>query len=664
MSLIRKKTTFWLALAAAALMTSPAQADDRDFLREQAAPPNLIFIVDTSRSMVGSPEVPGQILSANKPFGMVPGGGDDPYSRMGIAKQVLREFLEDVADANYVLAGYSQALAQPEVDPGAVNSIPQKHWVYEAVDQDSFHLVEQNYTYRFGYNETLTGLQLIHPEDIYKPRMIGYNPYFDPDTSAVPDRFGPTRAWDTDAVDAGGEKLPYDLMPIYFFGNCYIDDKNDSDPLNDQTVCKDRVFPFYPTGDYDASNNAIFEEWHYGDQTAKRFVHCDPSLTPTILAPDDGCLSEWEDNTGTIPGRLGLQVEFQRRIHLELPTTNPITSASNHPLGVLADGSSVGNQEIADVGGDDYDLDAATLNADFDGSETSDWILYVDSVEQTRLRECGAATVPTPTPTPTNTPTATPPPTDTPTATPTGPTATPTVVPLDCSLLTFDPLFRRWGSPYRLESEVHNRTAFRAYLTQTTINWNDTEAQGSNPYIDRLKWGGGGCGDNDYWNDNIVYSPVTIVPPYEGSSPGGNADSRCTTAATYVNPGITDRDWEAHLNSSETWIGTTCVQLDFTFPDVGNQTCSVSDCITLSLFTLTPTPIVPTNTPTITNTPGTPTATYTPSLTYTPAPATSTPTTAPAATNTSPPAATNTPVPPAPTNTPPPATDTPTPEID
>ena len=657
MSLIRYRPTFWLALAAAALMTSPAQADDRDFLREQAAPPNLIFIVDSSKSMIGSPEVPGRILNANKSFGMVPGGGDDPYSRMGIAKTVLRAFLEDVTDANYVLAGYSQALAQPEIDPGAVNSIPTKHWVYEAVDQDSFHLVEQNYTYRFGYNETLTGMQLIHPEDIYKPRMIGYNPYFDPDTSVTPvvDRYGPTRAYDADNT------LPYDLMPIYFFGNCYIDDKNDADASNDQTVCRDRVFPFFPTGEYDATNNAIFEEWNYGDETALRFVHCDPSLTPTILAPDDGCLSEWEDNTGTISGHLGMQVEYQRRIQLELPVTNPITSASNHPLGVLADGSSVGNQEIPDVGGDDYDLDAGTLNADYDGSETSDWILYVDSVEQTRFRECGAAIVPTSTPTPTNTPTETATPTDTPTPTPTGPTATPTVVPLDCSDFTMDPLFRRDWLASRIESEIHNRTPFRAYLTQTHIDWEDTEAQSSSPYIDYI-WFAGLC-DDQYWHDNIYSSAFNGVgPPYaDPSPPGHNAD--CTDAEVSIIAGDTDEDWEVTLNSGQFWIGTTCVQLDFTFPDAGNQTCAVSRCITLSLNTPTITPTAtprPTNTATNTPTDGpspTPTNTYTPAPTSPPAANTNTPV---------PPSDTNTPVPPSDTNTPvppPPPTNTPTEEI-
>ncbi len=72
-------------------------------------------------------------------YGMVPGAGDDPYSRMGIAKRVLREFLTDVTDATYALAGYAQA--QPS---DGSNAVPQKHWVYEARAGDRFSLVEPN----------------------------------------------------------------------------------------------------------------------------------------------------------------------------------------------------------------------------------------------------------------------------------------------------------------------------------------------------------------------------------------------------------------------------------------------------------------------------------------------------------------------------------------
>jgi len=120
-----------------------AGADDRDFLRERAAPPNLIFILDTSGSMVGTTEVvalgtEGSIV----PFGMLPGGGDDPFSRMGVAKAVLREFLVTITDANYALAGYAQEF------PAASNAVPTKHWVYQSLERDRFRMVEPQYAYR------------------------------------------------------------------------------------------------------------------------------------------------------------------------------------------------------------------------------------------------------------------------------------------------------------------------------------------------------------------------------------------------------------------------------------------------------------------------------------------------------------------------------------
>ncbi|MCJ7756402.1 MAG: hypothetical protein MUP13_17715, partial [Thermoanaerobaculales bacterium] len=47
----------WVAVVAALAVAGLASANDRDFLREVAAAPNLIFILDTSSSMVLSPEV-------------------------------------------------------------------------------------------------------------------------------------------------------------------------------------------------------------------------------------------------------------------------------------------------------------------------------------------------------------------------------------------------------------------------------------------------------------------------------------------------------------------------------------------------------------------------------------------------------------------------------
>ena len=87
-----------LALVAALAVASAAAAEDRDFLRQVSAAPNLIFILDTSSSMASSPEVTvagdppvatpidGALVAAAN----VPGGADDPYSRMGIAKRERR----------------------------------------------------------------------------------------------------------------------------------------------------------------------------------------------------------------------------------------------------------------------------------------------------------------------------------------------------------------------------------------------------------------------------------------------------------------------------------------------------------------------------------------------------------------------------------------------
>jgi len=445
MSLRRQAALTAAAVLLALCLAGTVSADDRDFLRERAAKPNLLFIVDSSGSMVGSPEAPGIIDSSRVTFGMVPGGGDDPYSRMGIAKRVLLNFMDDVTDANYALASYAQA--QPADDS---NAIPTKHWVYEALGRDRFHMIEPHYAYRLGYGETFGGILLDNPADILKKQLIGYNPYFDA-ALAIQTRFGPVNAYDTLAVDEIGRRYPYDLMPIYF-GNCFEDDmgtpvdtSDDPDPK-----CGDRIFPFYASGIRDISGNMIAEEWYYGDLAAKRFPGCDPNRTPVVddPNPDDGCLTEWNDNSGVI------MVQKMRRVHLEIPIDHPVDSEPNHPLGMYADGTPVGNEQITDVpGNDDYDSDG-NPDEDLDGDPDSDWVLYVDSVEEQNARECAppqkwSTWTPTQTPTNTLTPTITSTPTNTytpsntptpgpPTNTPTPgpPTNTPTITPTPTNTYT------------------------------------------------------------------------------------------------------------------------------------------------------------------------------------------------------------------------------------
>ena len=234
MSLKQQAALTAAAVLVALCLAGTASADDRDFLRERAAKPNLLFIVDSSGSMVGSPEAPGAIDSAIAPFGMVPGAGDDPYSRMGIAKRVLENFLTSVTNANYALASYAQA--QPA---DGSNAIPTKHWVDEALGfwdkdlgaagayrADRFHMIEPKYAYRFGYGRTFSGILLDNPADILKKQLIGYNPYFD-DALAIETRFGPVNAYDVDNT------LPYDLMPVYFGKTQYVWSDNVTDVFID-----------------------------------------------------------------------------------------------------------------------------------------------------------------------------------------------------------------------------------------------------------------------------------------------------------------------------------------------------------------------------------------------------------------------------------------------
>jgi hypothetical protein len=676
---LNKLSTAWLALAMAALLAGTAVADDRDFLRKLAAPPNLIFILDTSKSMVGSPEEPGYQMNSIVKYGMVPGAGDDPYSRMGIAKRVLREFLGDVTDANYVLAGYAQA---PPAAPGW--PIQTKHWVYEGIGfwddtlatpayrTDHFHLMEQNYTYRFGYAETFTGLSLDNPSEIYQGSMIGFKPYFDPSLGAVDvqNRYGPVRAFDADPL------LPYDLMPVYF-GSCIYD------AVEDETLCGDGLFPFYDTGARDGMNKMITDSWYYGNLSTNRFDNCVPwkTVVDPILSPDDGCFVSWEDNTGTVPGHVGKRVDYRRRVRLEIPTVNPVDGADNHvlsisdPDGVPMSGDEVpvGNRLEADIMLEDYDLDG-TWDDDYDGDAANDWVLYVNSVEQISLRECATLRTPTYTPTPSDTPTPTDTPTDTPTVTNTPTdtpvaTNTPTPAPPICDavggLYISDDLDRSTSAMNRINLEVDNETDYRAYLIETQILWDDTESQSSAPYINYLRFDGM-CQDQ-YWHDNITSHPFTgIGPPYADPSPPGH-NSDCLDSEMYIPPlsessNYDDNDWDAYLNTGTSWIGTTCVSLTFNFPDYdgGAFECVLTDCATYTLQTPTRTPTATPRPPT--NTPD-PSWTNTPTRTNTP-PSVATNTPPPAATNTPPPAATNTPVPatPPPTNTPAP-TNTPTPNV-
>ena len=490
-----KPSRFWkfAAVITAVLVAGSSAADDRDFLRERAAPPVLIFILDTSGSMVGSPEEPGVMRGARVGYGMVPGAGDDPYSRMGIAKRVLREFLTDVTDATYALAGYAQA--QPS---DGSNAVPQKHWVYEARDGDRFSLIEPNFAYRLGYAETFAGVLIDNPADILKGEMIGYSPYFDA-SAPILDRYGPSNAFDTGITEGDDVlRLPYDLLPVYF-GSCFIDNKETPlDPTDDETICRDNVFPFYATGERDVSGDMIAEEFYYGDPGSNRFPDCTPNRVPDASNPDDGCFAEWLIPSG------GTTIENRRRVQLRIPSTGS-GGAANHLRAIDGGGAYVGNEVTADPGGDeDYDLDGEA-DPDYDGSESSDWVLWVEMIEEQSSRTC--LYVVAPTATPTMTPTISPTPTVTFTPTPTW---TPTPPPMvDCNDIT---LVVRPPASGILQAWINNNTAYQIEITRTVVTW---EPPNSSYFLD---WFGVFSGTyshttgTHYWGDgspSINYGPIS-----------------------------------------------------------------------------------------------------------------------------------------------------------
>ena len=64
-------------------------------------------------TLAGDPAVPAPIDGALVAAANVPGGADDPYSRMGIAKRVIREFLADVTDEHELLTGRPAKVGRP-----------------------------------------------------------------------------------------------------------------------------------------------------------------------------------------------------------------------------------------------------------------------------------------------------------------------------------------------------------------------------------------------------------------------------------------------------------------------------------------------------------------------------------------------------------------------
>ncbi len=456
-----------IAAIVVAVFATTAAADDRDFLRERAAKPNILILLDTSTSMIGTSEVADEFTlgdgASNADFGMLPGAGDDPRSRMGIAKTVLRNFLQGATDANFALAGYQYEL--PKESGAVVNPYPAKHWTYQATASDRFGFLEQGYAYRIGwaqrtFNDPVAARAHTNPADYSKSMLFGYNPYFNPDDAGPGyvepyNRYGPILAPEFNSGNS------YSLLPIYLMRNCETEDIA-ADAVRD---CGLRVFPFFTSLNRDGSTRQ--HTW------TSSFEHCTPGAGAG--GTDDGCRGSWTVDNGTSPATI---TQWVRQAHLEVPTD--VSGDANHPIGEDTTGAMSGNQVVADAGADDYDLVGGS-DPDYDGSETDDWLMRVQLVEQRRARVCN---VPFPSPTPTATPTITDTPTPTPTATP---TPTPTPIPPVCGDIEVGPLY--YLDDYRVRIDVvrNNNPLFQLVHKSTVVEWEDVLRSGAVPELHELQ---------------------------------------------------------------------------------------------------------------------------------------------------------------------------------
>lgn len=113
------------------LAPSPVTADDRDLLREASGDPYVFFLLDSSGSMHWSPRCLQEDIDAGActrlcPTGdcTVPLNGDDPDSKLYLAKSALYEVINSLEKISFGFATYNQ-------DSLGANH---KHWIYEATN--------------------------------------------------------------------------------------------------------------------------------------------------------------------------------------------------------------------------------------------------------------------------------------------------------------------------------------------------------------------------------------------------------------------------------------------------------------------------------------------------------------------------------------------------
>ncbi len=111
--------SFWSLAVLALLGGIWAEADDRQLFQATNAKPNVFFLVDISSSMH---ETPGRTLP--------PSSGEDPSSKMYLAKRAAYEVLQEIGDSvNFGWATFNRERL----------TVRRKHWIYKLTSNPSFY---------------------------------------------------------------------------------------------------------------------------------------------------------------------------------------------------------------------------------------------------------------------------------------------------------------------------------------------------------------------------------------------------------------------------------------------------------------------------------------------------------------------------------------------
>ena len=245
---------------------------------------------------------------------------------------------------------------------------------------------------------------------------------------------------------------------------------------------------------------------------------------------------------------------------------------------------------------------------DYDGSETTDWILWVEMVEEQSSRECSYVLVPTPTPT--STPTITPTPTQTFTPTPTW-TPTP-IPPIKCDediILTVLP-----PASGIMKARIVNTTDHQIEIIRTVVTWSPRTSS------HRLDWFGVWAGSYSPYHGHPLLGRRNAVTTITGRSATRKPRIPRWRGSRRTRPG-TGTPISTATSPTRTFH-EVCVDVDVMTTGI---TCEgicgdyVSNVTPTATRTNTPYAGTPTNTRTRTPTyTRTPTRTFTPTRTNTP----------------------------------------------